>query len=214
MDGPNLRLELTHHETVDFTDKILPGGEAATAAFLTAVGVPVFAVGVVGAALALHAAWEIPAIKAADKGGGVFLTAPLFPFAGAILIPSTRYEYDNDGWSSKAEDVIGSTEGDVIETHVENSGDPNTVVFRLRNECPSRWDKGLVLRDGLGGEWFLKATPFNQAENGLWADQVRNGQPLTFWKPKFLGAWAEIFSISHLERLAPGAVVTFTWKQD
>ena len=77
MDGPNLRLELTHEETQEFTDKVVPGGSGAIATALTAFGVPAFAVGVVAAALAAHAAWEVPAIKAADKGKGVFLTALL-----------------------------------------------------------------------------------------------------------------------------------------
>src|SRR5438876_4731427 len=95
MDGPNLRIELDHEETQNFTDKLIPGGSTAVAGFLTAIGVPVFAVGIVAAAIALHAAWEIPAIKAADKGQGVFLTAPLFPFGGAIVFPSTRYTVDN-----------------------------------------------------------------------------------------------------------------------
>jgi hypothetical protein len=214
MDGPNLRIELDHQETEDFVNKLLPGSEAAMTAFLKAVGVPVFAVGVVAAALVLHAAWEIPAIKNADKGSGVFLTAPLFPLGGVILIPSTRYVAENDGWSSKPETVIGSTEGDIIETLVEQNGDPQTVVFRLRNQCESGWEKAFLLRDGLGGEWFIKAPGFGQAQEGLWADQVRNGQALAFWKPKFAYLWKEIFSVRDLDKLAPGSVVTFTWVRD
>jgi hypothetical protein len=213
-DGVNLRIELTHDETVNFTDKVLTGGSASVTAALTAFGVPVFAVGIVAAALALHAAWEIPAIKAADKGQGVFLTAPMFPLAGVVLIPSTRYEFDNDGWSGSDTSVIGSTEGDVIETHIEHGGDPTTVVFRLRNQSPEGWKKAMVLRDGLGAQWWIEASGFSQAENGLWADQVHNGQPLTFWKPKFLGAWTEIFSIHGLEKLAPGSIVNFDWVKD
>jgi hypothetical protein len=214
MDGPNLRLELTHEETVNLTDKVLPAGPAGIGAFLAGVGVSAAALGVVGAALAAHLAWEIPAIKAADKGAGVFLTMPLFPLGGVVLIPSTRYEFDNEGWSSHDDYTIGSTEGDVITTHIDHSGDPATVVFRLNNQSPEGWDKAMVLRDGLGGQWRIEAKGFSSAENGLWADQVHNGQPLTFWKPKFLGQWAEIFSVHGLEKLQPGSVVTFTWTKD
>jgi hypothetical protein len=215
MDGPNARIELTHQETEDLL-KSLAGGIPVVTAGLAALGVPAFAVGVVGAALVAHAAWEGAAIKAADKGQGVFLTSPIVPFGpiGLLVIPSTRYEIDNENWSAADDAVIGSTEGDVIETHIDHGGDPNTVVFRLNNQSPEGWDKALVLRDGLGGQWWIQAKGFGQAENGLWADQVRNGQPIDFWKPKFLGQWTDIFSVRGLERLAPGSVVTFTWKND
>jgi hypothetical protein len=214
MDGPNLRIELDHQETEDFVTKWLPGGETAVAGFLKIVGVPAPALVIVAGALALHAAWEIPAIRNADKGSGVFLTAPLFPFGGLIVIPSTRYVVDNNGWSSKPEAIVGSTEGDIIETQVEQNGDPQTVVFRLSNQCPNGWEKAFVLRDGLGSQWFVRAPGFSQAQEGLWADQVHNGQPLTFWKPKFWGQWTEIFSVTDLDKLGPGSVVTFTWVKD
>jgi len=178
--------------------------------------VPAVAVGIVGAALTAHAAWEGAAIKAADKGQGVFLTSPMVPFGpiGLFVIPSTRYEVDNENWSARDDDVIGSSEGDVIETHIDNGGDPKTVVFRLNNQSPEGWDKALVLRDGLGGQFWVQAKGFSQAENGLWADQVGNGQPIDFWKPKFGGIWTDIFAVRGLERLQPGSIVTFTWKND
>lgn len=215
MDGPNARLELNHQETDDLL-KALAGGVPAITGLLTALGVPAFALGVIAAALALHATWEGAAIKAADKGQGVFLTSPMVPFGpvGGLVIPTTRYEFDNADWSANGDDVIGSTEGDVIETHIDNGGDPKTVVFRLNNQAPSGWDKALMLRDGLGSQFWIQAKGFSQAENGLWADQVRNGQPVNFWKPKFLGQWADIFAVYGLERLQPGSVVTFTWKKD
>jgi hypothetical protein len=78
MDGPNARLELTHQETDDLL-KALPAGGAAITAALLGFGVPAFAVGVSGAALTAHAAWEGAAIKAADKGQGVFLRRPRCP---------------------------------------------------------------------------------------------------------------------------------------
>ena len=216
MDGPNLRIELTHEETVNFTDKELPGGSVAVSAALAGFGVPAFAVGIVAAALSAHLAWEIPAIKAADKGAGVFLTVPMVPFGaiGLIVIPSTRYEFDNDGWSEADAAKVGSSEGDVIETHIEYGGDPDVVVFRLNNQSPQGWAKAMVLRDGLGGQWWIEAKGFSQAENGLYSQQLQNGQQLTFWKPKFLGQWSEIFSVGGLEKIAPGATVTFTWRND
>lgn len=213
MDGLNLVIELEHQDVDKFLESI-GKDEVAAAAALKALGVPIFAVGIVSAFLALHAAWEVPLIKAADKGQGVFLTAPLFPFGGLVVIPSTRYVPDNDGWSAKDDDVVGSTEGDIIETHIDHSGDPQYVVFRLENQSPSGWAKAFVLGDGLGGEWWIEAKGFNRAEGKLWADQVKNGQGIRFWKPKFLGQWTQIFSISHLERLTPGSIVTFTWTKD
>jgi hypothetical protein len=140
----------------------------------------------------------------------------MVPFGpvGLLVIPSTRYEFDNDSWSTKDDDVVGSSEGDVIETHIDHNGDPKTVVFRLNNQSPEGWDKAIVLRDGLGNEFWVQAKGFSQAENGLWADQVRNGQPINFWKPKFLGQWTDIFALRGLEQLQPGSVVTFTWTKD
>jgi len=224
-DGPNLRLELDHNETDSLIKEITGAGAVGTAGVTTLLvtfHVPAFVAPIVAAFLVIHATWEIAAIKASDKGQGVFLTAPGFfarvvldPVGAAILlIPSTRYEFDNDGWSTKDDDVVGSSEGDVIQTHIDHTGDPKTVVFRLSNQSPEGWDKAFVLRDGLGGEWWVQAKGYNQAENGLWADQVHNGQPISFWKPKFLNAWTEIFSVSHLERLMPGSIVTFTWTKD
>jgi hypothetical protein len=97
MDGPNDRIELTHQETDDLL-KAFPGGVGAVTAALAGFGVPAIAVGVVGAALAAHIAWEGAAIKAADKGQGVFLTSPMVPSGpiGLLVIPSTRYEFDNE----------------------------------------------------------------------------------------------------------------------
>ena len=217
MDGPNARIELTHQETDDLL-KALPAGGAAITAALASFGVPPFALAVISGALTAHVAWEVGAIKAADKGQGVFLTAPMAPLMPfgfpPVLIPSTRYEVDNENWSAKDDDVIGSSEGDVIETHIDHGGDPKTVVFRLNNQSPEGWDKALMLRDGLGGQFWVQAKGFSQAESGLWADQVGNGQPIDFWKPKFLGQWTDIFAVRGLERLQPGSVVTFTWKND
>jgi hypothetical protein len=215
MDGPNLRLELTHEET-DSLLKAMTGGVPAISALLTAAGVPVFAVGIAAGALALHAAWEGAAIKAADKGEGVFLTSPTVPLGpiGFLFIPTTRHSIDNEGWSTKPESTIGSTEGDLIATQIADGGDPKTVVFRLVNQTSLCWNKAIVLRDGTGGEFWIEAHGCGTAENGLWSEQVKNGQVITFWKPKFAGQWQPIFNLGGLERLQPGSVVTFTWKSD
>src|SRR5215470_15151212 len=99
------------------------------------------------------------AIEAADKGQGVFVISPMVPFGaiGLLVIPPTRDEVDNENWSARDDAVIGSSEGDVIETHIDHGGDPKTVVFWLNNQSPEGWDKALVLRDGLGGQFWVQA---------------------------------------------------------
>jgi hypothetical protein len=117
-------------------------------------------------------------------------------------------------WSSQPNSSIGSSEGDVIETRIEPISDLTVVNFVLSNQCPSGWDKAMVVRDGIGGESWNEAKGHNRVENGILADQRGNGQQLTFWKPKEFGHWTEMFSVGGLEQLDPGSLVTFTWVQD
>jgi hypothetical protein len=215
-DGLVLRIELTHEETVNFTDKVLPGaGGAPIATFLTALGVSAAVAPVVAAAVAVHLAWQIPAIKAADKGAGVILTAPFFPLNTFGFIPSTRYDVNNDLWLDQAEGVIGSSEGDILETRVENDVvAADAVAFRLNNQSPEGWNKAMVLRDGNGAEYWVEAKGYASAENGLYVNETANDAPLTFWKPKLLGKWTQIFSIQGISKIPPGSRVSFTWTKD
>jgi hypothetical protein len=69
--------------------------------------------------------------------------------------------------------------------------------------------------DGLGSEWEIRAQGRGaSATNGLWADQVKNGQVLTFRKPKVFGIWHDVIQIGFLGDLDPGDRVVFTWRRD
>ncbi|TCM38930.1 hypothetical protein EV648_11547 [Kribbella sp. VKM Ac-2568] len=211
-----LLMELDHQETQDLVSFLSTSTDVkAIGAKLAALGVSAFASPIVAAALALHVAWEVQAIRMSDKGQGVFLTYPLYGLlAPGVVIPSTRHVQDvATDWAGKADGVFASAEGDLVSWHVDRGAtDPSVVAFRLVDECG--WDKAFVLRDGTGGEWTVTAPAHGSAENGLWSQQVQNHQQLTFRKPKFLGIWADIFSVGSLDLLLPGDVVTFTWTQD
>lgn len=212
-----LRIELDHEET---TQLVTLGGTVTAASvtgLLTAFGIASAAAGIVGAAVALHAAWQLPLIKSRDQGNGVILTVPMLgviPIAGAVVIPYTRYAPDNAAWSSKAKSTIGSTDGDIIETTIEPGDNTSMVTFVLSNQVPSGWHKAMVLRDGLGQEWWGEAKGFSRVEGTLPSETMGNGQPITFWKPKQFGVWTEIFSVRELEQIKPGSKVTFTWVDD
>lgn len=215
-NGVYLRIELDHEETAKFTDTLTNGDVRAITAFLAALGVSAVVAPIVAAAVAVHLAWEIPATKAADKGDGVFLTAYGFPLNPAAFIPSTRYPHpQNDTWFSSDDGVIGSSEGDVIETHIEHGViDPNAVAFRLNNQSPEGWDKRMILRDGNGAEYRIEAKGYASNENAIYVNEAANDAPLTFWKPKIFGIWTEIFSVRGIRNIPGGARVSFTWAQD
>lgn len=215
-----VKMELDHEETGKVVG--LGGGATATsiAAVLASLGFAGPWVAIVAGAIALHLAWQLPLIASRDKGNGVWLVMPwpggpaLPPPLGAIVIPYTRYAPDNSLWSSKPDSTIGSTDGDVIEVHIEPIDNAEVVVFVLNNQVPSGWDKAMVLRDGLGGEWWLQAKGHNRIESGLYSSQLGNGQHITFFKPKTFGHWTEMFSVNGLEQLQPGSRVIFTWVDD
>jgi hypothetical protein len=48
----------------------------------------------------------------------------------------------------------------------------------------------------------------------LWANQVNNGQSLTFSKAKFLGIHCDVYTLGGLDRLTPGSRITFAWAVD
>jgi hypothetical protein len=93
---------------------------------------------------------------------------------------------------------------------------PNIVTFRLDGARPCLWGKTVVLRDGLGGSWDINIDPsqgLSRAENGLYADQVHNGQQLSLWKADGIGG-KHVLDIGNLSYLQGGTRVVFTWHQD
>jgi len=215
-NGLYLRIELDHEETVKFTGALTSGDVGVITTFLAALGVSATVAPIVAAAVAVHLAWEIPATKAADKGDGVFLTAYGFPLNPAAFIPTTRYPTPhNDTWFSSDDAVIGSSEGDVIETHIDHGVvAPDAVTFRLNNQSPEGWDKRMILRDGNGAEYRIEAKAYASAENSIYVNEAANDAPLTFWKPKMLGIWTGIFSVQGIRHVSGGSRVTFTWVKD
>lgn len=219
-DWRGVVIELDHNETDNLLKTLLQasGGAAgvggSVTALLVAIGVSAAAVPIVVAALVAHLAWEIPVIKAMDQGQGVILTMPWI--APGLMIPATRHATDiNQNWVAAGSGTFVSGGGDRVDYKVEhNAGDPKNVFFRLINTCQSGWDKGVTLRDGQGSSWLIKATKSHQGENSLWANQVRNGQVLTFAKPGFAGIWLNVFNVGGMAPLQPGDRATFTWTRD
>jgi hypothetical protein len=101
-----------------------------------------------------------------------------------------------------------------VVTH--NAVDPEIVEFRLViGHTASGWAKVIIMPDGGGSEWEIKAQRTGaSASNALWAGQVKNGQVLTFRKPKEFGIWHDVIEIGFLEDLDPGDRVTFIWQRD
>ena len=142
------------------------------------------------------------------------LTMNAFLTLGMIVIPSSRLPEQWEGWSSVDDFSLKSADGDQIKSHIDHNGDQNKVVFRLNNQCPSNWDKAFHLYDGTGSNWIRYARAHSQVEESLGANQVRNGQPFIFMKPKMFGVWRDVLTMRQLENCTPGSVVTFTWTKD
>lgn len=217
-EGPGgLQLELEHDDIDKFIASIA-AGEGTLTALLVACGVSIATAGIIGACIVAHAAWETGAILASDQGDGVVLSAPAALWllgGGGIVIPSTRHKREiPDTWVTDRDGHFKTQGGDVVQFHIDGGGDPEQVAFRLRAQCPSGWAKALILRDGEGNEWWVRADQNAQGENGLWAGQVKNGQQISFWKPAFLGQWQPVFDIGNLDLLVGGDVVTFSWTND
>jgi hypothetical protein len=209
-DFLNTNIDLSHEETLQLIELLKKGADSAAA--LSAFGIPAFAVGIIAAALAIHATWEIAWITSSDRGSGVRLTCPLYLAPSMIVIPSPRIPEASEGWSRSMDYQLLSTDGDVIKTHIVVNGDPSTIVFRLKNQCG--WDKAFQMFDGEGNNWVRVARGHSQVEDSLWSGQVKNNQPFIFRKPKMFGVWHEILAVHELEFLKPGSVVTFSWIKD
>jgi hypothetical protein len=217
-DWRGVIIELNNDETNRLLAAINPlsgtGGASGTTAALVAMGVSATAAGIVGAALALHVAWEYAAIAAMNQGNGVILTAPWL--APGVVIPATRFPSDiNENWVSTQNGTFVSAGGDRINYLVESGVEGLAVViFRLVNQTQSGWDKTFILRDGEGSQWEVPSTVARFGQEGLYANQVLNGQQITFRKPSFFGIWINVISVGGLAALQGGDRATFTWVQD
>jgi hypothetical protein len=107
-------------------------------------------------------------------------------------------------------------DGDLIDLEIrEAAADPAVVDFVLVLSGNVTWKKILNMPDGQGSSWDIIAEGRNaSASNGLWAQQVHNGQVLTFSKAKTFGWMTPVYTLGGLERLRPGTRVTFTWVKD
>jgi len=166
----------------------------------------------VAAALALHITWEIAAIKAADKGNGVWLNAPVPILIGApgVLIPSTRTKATSfDG--TKDTGQMMSEHSDVISWSIDRKKGSGSLHLALADNCS--WDKAMKVYTEGKTDWV-------QASGHKTADYDVDNQDLSklavvFHKPQFLGAWgpAEL-AISDWTGVSGGDHVRFTWVSD
>lgn len=112
----------------------------------------------------------------------------------------------------------GSDRQDLLHYQVQlNAVAPNAVEFRLEGHDRCLWGKTLVMPDGEGSSWDIHMDPSQgvfDAQNGLWAHQVHNGQRLKLWKAGFLGFYYKVIEIGDLGALQPGTRVVFTWIKD
>lgn len=102
----------------------------------------------------------------------------------------------------------------VIEPNVAAS---TGVEFRLCLGRGITWEKRMNLPDGQGSSWNLVVKDQKVCDtNSLWANQVTNGQSLTFFKARTFGVVRQVHAIpmSTLGPLPGGSRVTFTWLRD
>jgi hypothetical protein len=217
-------VELDHEETERLVNAGFTGDlEGPIRGLLAAAGVAAATITGVAAAVAAYVAVQRELIRRVDQGGGVLLTMPwLLP---GVVIPAPRNPQANtpsSDWATKNDGVLVSPGSDVVTWRIEHAViDPCIAIFRLDNQVPEgwppgtqAWDKAFILQDGLGGEWVVEAAANSVAENGLYADQLANGQSFTFRKPGIAGIWIDAFYILGIENVRGGDRVTFTWVND
>jgi len=158
-------------------------------------------------------------IDQVDQGNGVYIFSPWA--ALGTIIPTTRPAGIGipANWFERGFGTFFTEDaGDLISYNVQrNVVGTDVVEFRLEATSSSMWRKVLVLRDGFGGQWNIAIDPSQgtySATNGLWADQVRNGQSLSLWKAKELTIMAWVLDIGHLGALPAGSRAVFTWWKD
>lgn len=123
------------------------------------------------------------------------------------------------GWANLPSGSFGTEDpADLIDYQVQQGAAASNVVeFTLViGHTTSGWAKAIIMPDGLGSRWAITAQGRGaSASNGLWADQVKNGQVLTFRKPTPpFGIWFDEIQIGFLDDLDPGDRVVFTWRHD
>jgi hypothetical protein len=217
------------HEEIDTVVKGVTGGGGGLAAVLTpaltaaGVGGPIIAAVVAG--VGAYVAAEAWLIINCDKGNGVYLTFPWIAIPLGqfwLIIPTTRPPDPGPvggyRWSDRNTGTIYTEDGaDVINWTIGRGAvDPQVVEFRLELDPGSTgWRKAINMPDGLGSSWDIVADGRGaSASNGLWADQVHNGQVLTFRKAKFLGIMWDVLTMGDLDGLGAGDQVTFRWMKD
>jgi hypothetical protein len=136
------------------------------------------------------------------------------PWVSTPSVPSPSLWSEMDAGELRTQDSA-----DLIRYNIERGvlvNDPPVVVFKLHiGETSTGWRKNINMPDGLGSNWDIGVDGKGaEAENSLWADQVRNGQVLTFSKAKFLGVMTSVLQLGDLSGLRPNDRVTFSWITD
>lgn len=159
---------------------------------------------------------EATLIKEVDQGNGVYLTMPWV--TPGIVIPTTRppdLGLPPDWVAQGAGQFRTEDRADLLSWTVEHHAvGTDAVEFRLVADDPAMWRKVLVLRDGTGGQWDLAVDPSQgvySATDGLWADQVHNGQVCSLWKAGEFGLMFWVQDIGYLDTLQPGDRAVFHW---
>jgi len=176
-------------------------------------------VGFVLNAVALGISIHVLVIEAVDTGNGVYLTTPWV--ALGTIIPTTRPANIGltDGWVQRGSATFNTEDSPDLISYTVQPGvtAADVVEFRLESSESRMWRKVLVMRDGLGSQWDIAIDPSQgtfSASNGLWADQVQNGQSLSLWKAKQFGLMTWVLDIGNLATIPPGSRVTFKWLRD
>jgi hypothetical protein len=97
----------------------------------------------------------------------------------------------------------------------QNAVASNAVEFVLQSAPWITWWKQVVVPNGHGGHFILETKDDKHEDrNGLWADEINNGQQLSLWAGGFWGIGRPVADLGNLQRLPPGSRITFRWVQD
>jgi hypothetical protein len=131
---------------------------------------------------------------------------------------SKKHQRSVEGWADLPNGSFTTNDSaDLITYRVyHNAVSEKEVEFKLVvGHTTSGWAKAIIMPDGQGSQWVIRAEgQGGSARNTLWANQVLNGQVLTFRKPKAFGIWYSVKEVGYLEYLDPGDRVVFTWERD
>jgi hypothetical protein len=208
------------HEDIQEFSTLINLGRDITSVVAAVAAIPAVAVSVVS----LYIRLQLELIKRLDADNGVYLT---FPWAAIwienpfLIIPTTRPIDIGPGpsWVAAGSGEFRTEDGaDVVAFRIDQGVVPAEVVeFAIQSSNRSMWRKVLVMPDGQGSQWDIAIDPSQgtfAASNGLWAQQVLNGQKLNFWKAKAFGISSWVLDLGHLEGLPAGSRTTFSWLRD